>query len=225
MAIPTVLSRAQHGMDAPLVRVEVHLGSGLPRFAIVGLPEAVVRESKDRVHAAITNCGLQMPNGRITVNLSPADLRKEGVRFDLPIALGILIASDQVVQPPFESCELYGELSLGGEIRPVRGALLAATAAARAGHRMIVPPSNAAETLLVSGSRVAVAKHLLDVVAHAAGSSLLSFASGAAPPIGTAPCPDLSEVRGQAQAKRALEIAAAGEHSIVLLCPQGPTDR
>jgi magnesium chelatase family protein len=221
MAIPTVLSRAQHGMDAPLVRVEVHLGNGLPRFTIVGLPEAVVKESKDRVHAAIVNCGLRMPDGRITVNLSPADVRKEGVRFDLPIALGILIASDQVVQPPFESCELYGELSLGGEIRPVRGALLAATAAARAGHRMIVPPSNVAETLLVSGCRVAVAKHLLDVVAHAAGSSLLNFANGAAPAVVTAQSPDLSEVRGQAQAKRALEVAAAGEHSIVLIGPPG----
>jgi magnesium chelatase family protein len=221
MAISTVLSRAQHGMEAPLVRVEVHLGNGLPRFAIVGLPEAVVMESKDRVRAAIVNCGLQMPDGRITVNLSPADLRKEGVRFDLPIALGILIASEQVVQLPFESCELYGELSLGGEIRPVRGALLAATAAARVGHRMIVPPSNAAETLLVSGCRVAVAKHLLDVLAHASGASLLSFAEGAAPPVVAAQRPDLSEVRGQMQAKRALEIAAAGEHSLVLIGPPG----
>jgi magnesium chelatase family protein len=169
--VATVLSRAQHGMEAPLVRVEVHLANGLPRFAIVGLPEAVVKESRDRVHAAILNCNLRMPDGRITVNLSPADLRKEGVRFDLPIALGILIASGQVGQPPFESCELYGELSLGGEIRPVRGALLAATAAARAGHRMIVPPTNVAETLLVSGCEAAVAKHLLDVVAHASGAS------------------------------------------------------
>jgi magnesium chelatase family protein len=221
MAIATVLSRAQHGMDAPLVRVEVHLGNGLPRFTIVGLAEAVVKESKDRVHAAIVNCGLRMPDGRITVNLSPADLRKEGVRFDLPIALGILIASDQVVQQPFESCELYGELSLGGEIRPVRGALLAATAAARAGHRMIVPPGNVAETLLVSGGRVAVAQHLLDVVAHAAGSSSLIFAEGAAPAVVSAHSPDLSEVRGQAHAKRALEVAAAGEHSIVLIGPPG----
>jgi magnesium chelatase family protein len=221
MAIATVLSRAQHGMDAPLVRVEVHLGSGLPRFTIVGLPEAVVKESKDRVHAAIVNCNLRMPDGRITVNLSPADLRKEGVRFDLPIALGILIASDQVGQQPFESCELYGELSLGGEIRPVRGALLAATASARAGHRMIVPPGNIAETLLVSGCRVAVAKHLLDVVAHAAGSGLLSFIEGAAPAVVAAHSADLSEVRGQMQAKRALEVAAAGEHSIVLIGPPG----
>jgi magnesium chelatase family protein len=221
MAISTVLSRAQHGMEAPLVRVEVHLGTGLPRFAIVGLPEAVVKESRDRVRAAIVNCRLQMPDGRITVNLSPADLRKEGVRFDLPIALGILIASEQVVQPPFESCELYGELSLGGEIRPVRGALLAATAAARAGHRMIVPPTNVAETLLVAGSQVAVAKHLLDVVAHAAGSSSLTFVNGAAPPVIAAQHPDVSDVHGQVQAKRALEIAAAGEHSLLLIGPPG----
>ena len=219
--VSTVLSRAQHGMDAPLVRVEVHLASGLPRFTIVGLPAAVVKESKDRVRAAILNCKLRMPDGHITVNLSPADVPKEGVRFDLPIALGILVASDQVVQPPFESCELYGELSLGGEIRPVRGALLAAIAAGRAGHRMIVPPNNVAETLLVSGCRVAVAKHLLDVVAHAAGSSPLTFASGEAPPVIAAQHPDLSEVHGQAQAKRALEIAAAGEHSLVMIGPPG----
>lgn len=203
------------------MRVEVDLAGGLPRFAIVGLPEAVVRESKDRVRAAILNCSLRMPDGRITVNLSPADLPKEGVRFDLPIALGILVASDQVVRPPFESCELYGELSLGGEIRPVRGALLAATAAARAGHRMIVPPTNVAETLLVSGCRVAVAKHLLDVVAHAAGSSLLDFSTGSPPCAVAAQHPDLSDVRGQMQAKRALEIAAAGEHSLVFIGPPG----
>lgn len=221
MVMSTVLSRAQHGMEAPLVRVEVDLANGLPRFAIVGLPEAVVRESKDRVRAAILNCKLRMPDGRITVNLSPADLPKEGVRFDLPIALGILVASEQVVSLPFESCELYGELSLGGDIRPVRGALLAATAAARAGHRMIVPPTNVAETLLVSGCRVAVAKHLLDVVAHAAGSSLLDFSAGAPPSAVAAQHSDLSDVRGQMQAKRALEIAAAGEHSLVFIGPPG----
>jgi magnesium chelatase family protein len=219
--VATCLSRAQHGMEAPLVRVEVHLANGLPRFALVGLPEAVVKESRDRVHAAIINCGMRMPDGRITVNLSPADLRKEGVRFDLPIAIGILIASEQVVQPPFVSCELYGELSLGGEIRPVRGALLAATAAARAGHRMIVPPTNVAETLLVSGCEVAVAKHLLDVVAHASGASALSFAHGTAPKVVAAQYLDLNEVRGQLQAKRALEIAAAGDHSLVLIGPPG----
>jgi magnesium chelatase family protein len=219
--VPTVLSRAQHGMEAPLVRVEVHLGNGLPRFTIVGLPEAVVKESRDRVHAAVLNSGLRMPDGRITVNLSPADVPKEGVRFDLPIALGILVASEQVVQLPFECCELYGELSLGGEIRPVRGALLAAIAAGRAGHRMIVPPGNVAETLLVSGCRVAGATHLLDVVAHAAGSRPLDFAEGAAPPVVAAQQPDLCDVHGQAQAKRALEIAAAGEHSLVMIGPPG----
>jgi magnesium chelatase family protein len=221
MAMSTVLSRAQHGMEAPLVRVEVDLGSGLPRFAIVGLPEAVVRESKDRVRAAIVNCNLRMPDGRITVNLSPADLPKEGVRFDLPIALGILAASDQVVSLPFERCELYGELSLGGDIRPVRGALLAASAAARAGHSMIVPPTNVAETMLVGGCRVAVAKHLLEVIAHASGTHQLDFKIGAAPCVVATQHPDLSDVRGQLQAKRALEIAAAGEHSLLLIGPPG----
>lgn len=221
MAMATVLSRAQHGMDAPLVRVEVDLGNGLPRFTIVGLPEAVVKESKDRVRAAILNCKLRMPDGRITVNLSPADLPKEGVRFDLPIALGILLASDQLPRAPFETCELYGELSLGGDIRPVKGALLAATAAARAGHAMIVPPTNVAETLLVSGCRTAVANHLLDVVAHAAGSTALDFASGIAPPVVAIHHLDLGEVHGQVQAKRALEIAAAGEHSLVMIGPPG----
>ena len=132
MAMATVLSRAQHGMDAPQVRVEVDLSNGLPAFAIVGLPEAVVKESKDRVRAAILNCRFEMPSGRVTVNLSPADLPKEGGRFDLPIALGILLASGQLTGAHLDRCEFYGELSLSGELRPVRGALLAAVAAARA---------------------------------------------------------------------------------------------
>ena len=165
----SVLSRAQDGMDAPLVSVEVDLGSGLPSFAIVGLPEAVVKESKDRVRAAISNNGFAMPDGRITVNLSPADLPKEGGRFDLPIAIGILLASEQL-PGRLEHCELYGELSLSGEVRPVRGALLAAVAAARAGHSIVVPSANAAEAHLVAKCDVAVAAHLLDVVAHISGS-------------------------------------------------------
>jgi magnesium chelatase family protein len=221
MAMATVLSRAQHGMEAPQVRVEVDLASGLPRFTIVGLPAAVVKESKDRVRAAILNCKLQMPHGRITVNLSPADLPKEGVRFDLPIALGILLASEQLPGAAFETCELYGELSLGGDIRPVKGALLAAVAAARVGHGMIVPPSNVSETMQVSGCRVAVAKHLLDVIAHATGSTPLHFARGTAPTSVASHQLDLAEVQGQLQAKRALEIAAAGEHSLLMIGPPG----
>ena len=148
--LAAVRSATLIGVDGQPVTVEVHLGNGLPNFTIVGLPEAEVKEAKERVRAVLQNARFEFPARRITVNLAPAALPKESGRFDLPIALGILVASEQVVQPPFESCELYGELSLGGEIRPVRGALLAAIAAGRAGHRMIVPPNNIAETLLVS---------------------------------------------------------------------------
>lgn len=221
MAMASVLSRAQHGMEAPLVRVEADIGNGLPSFTIVGLPETVVKESKDRVRAAITNCNFEFPPGRVTVNLSPADLPKEGCRFDLPIAAGILVASGQIASAHFANCELYGELSLSGEVRPVKGALLAALAATRAGHSMIVPPSNANEAGLVENSRAAVANHLLEVVAHAQGSCSLCFEYGKPPPIETVTHFDLAEVRGQAHAKRALEIAAAGEHSLLFIGPPG----
>jgi magnesium chelatase family protein len=209
MVMATVLSRAQHGMEAPLVRVEVDVATGLPTFAIVGLPEAVVKESKDRVRAAIKNCHFEFPNGRITVNLSPADLPKEGGRFDLPIAVGILLASEQLPSKLGE-CELYGELSLSGEVRPVKGALLAAKSAARAGHSIVVPMGNAAEARLVTKCCVATAVDLLAVAAHINGARPLTFGHGSMPVAARVPCADLNEVRGQAHAKRALEIAAAG---------------
>lgn len=221
MAMASVLSRAQHGMEAPLVRVEADIGNGLPTFTIVGLAEAVVKESKDRVRAAIVNSNFEFPPGRITVNLSPADLPKEGCRFDLPIAIGILLASGQVPAENLERCELYGELSLSGEVRPVKGALLAALAATRAEHQMIVPPLNANETGLVENSRAAIANHLLEVAAHAHGTKPLKFEQGKAPSLQAPSHADLSEVRGQAHAKRALEIAAAGEHSLLLIGPPG----
>ena len=221
MAMATVLSRAQYGMDAPIVRVEVDLSNGLPTFAIVGLPEAVVKESKDRVRAAILNCQFEMPAGRITVNLSPADLPKEGGRFDLPIALGILLASGQLPAGSLGSHECYGELSLSGELRPVKGALLAAVSAARCGQAMIVPPANADEASLVTGCKIFVARHLLEVAAHANGSRPLSMQHERLLPVVPANGPDLNEVRGQAHAKRALEIAAAGEHSLLFIGPPG----
>jgi magnesium chelatase family protein len=221
MATATVLSRAQCGMDAPLVRVEVDLGNGLPKFTIVGLPEAVVKESRERVRSAVQNCGFKWPPGRITVNLSPADLPKEGGRFDLPIAVGILVALEEVPAGQFTGCELYGELSLTGQLQPMRGALLAAVAAARCDQPIIVPEANGVEALLVSGGRVAVAAHLLDLVGHARGVKPLSFAPGNAPPPAKHDAPDLCDVRGQVQAKRALEIAAAGEHSLLMIGPPG----
>jgi magnesium chelatase family protein len=221
MAMASVLSRAQHGMEAPLVRVEADIGNGLPTFTIVGLPETIVKESRDRVRAAITNSSFEFPAGRVTVNLSPADLPKEGCRFDLPIAVGILLASGQIPGTHLERCELYGELSLSGEVRPVKGALLAALAATRAAHSMIIPPLNANETGLVDNSRAAIAHHLLEVAAHAHGTSQLQFECGKAPAAKSATHADLCEVRGQAHAKRALEIAAAGEHSLLLIGPPG----
>jgi magnesium chelatase family protein len=221
MAMATVLSRAQFGMDAPVVRVEVDISNGLPAFAIVGLPEAVVKESKDRVRAAIMNCHFEMPPGRITVNLSPADLPKEGGRFDLPIALGILLASGQLPRDSLDEHECYGELSLSGELRPVKGALLAAVAASRCAQAMIVPPANADEAALVAGCKVVPARHLLEVAAHANGSQRLTVHVGGPPRQASCSRPDLNEVRGQAHAKRALEIAAAGEHSLLFVGPPG----
>ena len=223
MGVARVTSRAQLGLSAPRVAVEVHLGSGLPQFSIVGLAATAVKESKDRVRAALANAGFEWPAGRITVNLSPADLPKEGCRYDLPIALGILVASSQVHMPEAlrDSCEFYGELGLAGELRPIRGVLLAAAHAARAGHRVIVPMSNLAEARIVASAGALGAASLLDVCALFAGGN--SESANPDPPAGgdvcTAPTAsaDLSDVRGQTVPKRALLIAAAGAHSLLKL--------
>jgi len=221
MTIATILSRAQFGMEAPQVSVEVDIGAGLPSFTIVGLPEAVVKESKDRVRAALVNCNFELPAGRITINLAPADLPKEGGRFDLPIAVGILVASSQLVGQSLENIELYGELSLSGELRSITGTLVMALAATRAGHAVIVPQANSIETGLIRGCRSVAAAHLLQVCAHLNGASPLPFVEVMSEQQISSSVPDLCEVRGQAHAKRALEIAAAGEHSLLFVGPPG----
>ncbi|PTU31471.1 YifB family Mg chelatase-like AAA ATPase [Stenotrophobium rhamnosiphilum] len=220
MALARVFSRAQNGLDADLVTVEVHLAGGLPILSIVGLPEMAVREAKDRVKAAINTCGYEFPNRRITCNLAPADLPKEGGRFDLAIALGILAASNQIPAQSLENMEIFGELSLSGEIRAVPGMLPAALKAAAAGHRLLVPQASGEEAALAGRAEVFVAHHLGALCAALHSGKLEAFLPQAAP-APTKLTADLNEVRGQHQAKRALEIAAAGNHSILMLGPPG----
>ena len=223
MSVARVLSRAQIGLQAPLVHVEVHLGCGLPTFSIVGLPAAAVKESKERVRAALANSGFELPAGRITVNLAPADLPKEGGRFDLPIALGVLAASGQIrcARPDgLEGREFYGELALTGELKPVKGLLLAAMHAARDGHELIVPKASVAEAVMVAHGTVLGANHLLEVCRHLDGTAPLAVAAktdALAMRPASGRLPDLRDVRGQAVGKRAVVIAAAGGHSLVMV--------
>jgi len=221
MSLAVVSSRARTGIEAPLVSVEVHISNGLPSLSIVGLPEMAVKESKDRVRGALLTSRFEFPTRRITVNLAPADLPKEGGRFDLPIALGILAASGQLRRERLGDYEFAGELALSGQLRPVRGVLPLAMAAREAGKRLIIPEINAPEAALVSGLQIYPAEHLLSVCGHINGSTPLQSyqptPGPTQPPIG----PDLAEVRGQQHAKRALEIAAAGAHSLLMLGPPG----
>jgi len=208
-------------MAAPAVTVEVQAAGGLPAMNIVGLAEMAVRESKDRVRGALHNGRFQIPAGRITVNLAPADLPKEGGRFDLPIALGVLGASGQLRNKSLQGLEFLGELALSGELRPVQGVLPAALAAREAGRALVLPRENAAEAGLVKGLRIHPAAHLLEVCAHLNGDAPLAIHVAGDIGLIEASYADLSEVRGQAQAKRALEVAAAGNHSILFLGPPG----
>jgi magnesium chelatase family protein len=221
MTLATTLSRTLQGLEAPLVRVEVDVGNGLPTFSVVGLLETAVKESKDRVRAALANCGFEFPAGRVTVNLAPADLPKDGGRFDLAIAVGILVAAGHLPPGPFAGLELFGELSLGGELHGIRGVLPSALQAARLGHTIVTPAVNGAEASLARTARVLVATHLREVCAHARGQCALPVA--ARPPAFSTrtSVPDLRDVRGQPGARRALEIAAAGEHSLLLIGPPG----
>jgi len=220
MALAVAHSRGLDGLNAPPVLVEVHIASGLPSFTLVGLPDTEVKEARDRVRAAILNSGFEFPAKRITVNLAPADLPKESGRFDLPIALGILAASGQVPAKALAGYEFAGELSLSGELRPIRGALAMALQSADGGKAFILPESSAREAALTGNDGILAATSLLAVCAHLSGQDAL--APPAATDTGSSPVfPDLSEVRGQAQAKRALEIAAAGSHSLMMIGPPG----
>ncbi len=220
MTLAVLKSRALSGMEAAEVTVEVHLAGGLPTFTLVGLPDTEVKEARDRVRAAIQNCRFEFPQRRITVNLAPADLPKESGRFDLPIALGILIASGQIRNNDLDAYEFAGELALGGELRAIRGPLAMCLSAARSGRTFVLPAESAPEAALVRSAIILPAGNLLEVCAHLDGRSPIQPYAGGTPTAPTA-YPDLSEVHGQTSAKRALEVAAAGGHSLLFAGPPG----
>ncbi|HYG12836.1 MAG TPA: YifB family Mg chelatase-like AAA ATPase [Methylophilaceae bacterium] len=223
MSLAVLYSRALAGMEAPQVVVEVHLANGLPSFTIVGLPEAEVKESKDRVRAALQTAQFEFPARRITVNLAPADLPKESGRYDLPIALGILAASGQIPANRLAEYEIAGELALTGELRAIRGALAMTASMMREPSRdraFILPQDSATEAALVEGAVILPAHSLLDVCAHLCEREPL-VQHQAQPPQQNTDYPDFSEVKGQGMPKRALEIAAAGNHSLLMAGPPG----
>jgi magnesium chelatase family protein len=220
MSYAIVDTRAQLGITAPAVRVEVHRSGGLPRTTLVGLPETAVRESKDRVRSAVINSHFDWPESRLTVNLAPADLPKEGGRYDLAIALGVLAASGAIDPAALVGFEFLGELALNGEVRPVTGALPAALACRDAGRTLLLPAENAAEAARIPRAAVIPVRCLLEVCAHLTGSVLLATQPRTPEPR-PRPVADLAEVRGQPRARRALAIAATGAHHLLMSGPPG----
>jgi len=221
VGLAVIFSRGRSGINAPLVMVEVHVANGLPGLNIVGLPETAVKESKDRVRGALLNSQFTFPAQRIIVNLAPADLPKEGGRFDLAIALGILAASGQIPTDHLKDYECIGELSLGGELRPIKGVLPIAIQARNEHRKLILPRENSAEALLVKGVEIVPASHLLEVCAHLSGQTLIP-SEYPAPEQQIADYDiDFSDVHGQFHVKRAFEIAAAGAHNLIMLGPPG----
>ncbi|WP_275286521.1 YifB family Mg chelatase-like AAA ATPase [Halomonas elongata] len=221
MTLAIIRTRASLGLEAPEVLVEVHLANGLPGITLVGLPETAVKESRERVRSALVNAGFEFPLRRITLNLAPADLPKDGGRFDLPIALGLLVASGQIPPEALAEVECVGELALDGGLRPASGVLPLAMATRRAGRHLIVPRANADEAALAGELEVLPAEHLLEVVAHLLGQAPIVAHRLQAPPRRDTAEPDLREVRGQHQARRALEVAAAGGHNLLFAGPPG----
>ena len=221
MSLAIVFSRGRSGIHAPLVTVEVHITNGLPALSIVGLPEAAVKESKDRVRSAILNSHFDFPAQRITINLAPADLPKEGGRFDLAIALGILAASGQIPTSHLENYECVGELSLSGELRPINGVLPVALNTREQGRQLILPAENASEARLIKPLDIFPAQHLLDVCAHLNGQTVIQPDTSTATETHLPFSVDFSDVHGQYHVKRAFEIAAAGNHNLLMLGPPG----
>ena len=220
MSLAILHCRAPYGTEAPPVTIEVFLSGGLPTFTIVVMAETAVRESKDRVRGALMSSGFEFPQQRITISLGPAEMRKAGGRYDLPIALGILAARKQFPLAALSNVECYGELALSGELRPVSGLLPAVLKAHENGRRVIVPRDNASEAAL-AGAEVVAASSLLEVTAHLAGRDLIEHTRAPAPEDDIVQAPDIRDVKGQQHAKRALEIAAAGNHNLLLIGPPG----
>ena len=221
MGLAIIHSRASVGVQAPSVSVEVHISNGMPGFTLVGLPETTVKESKDRVRSAIVNSNFQFPAKRITVNLAPADLPKEGGRFDLPIALGILAASEQIATDKLKNYEFVGELALSGGLRAVKGVLPAALAANKKQRRLVVPHANGDQAALVGKELHKSAQSLLEVCAELCGQHQLNLYQTPKKKEIKKHGRDLQDIIGQQQGKRALEIAAAGNHNLLFLGPPG----
>ena len=221
MSLAVIHTRALLGVQAPCVQTEVHLANGLPAFTIVGLPETAVKESKDRVRSAIVNSHFEFPQRRITVNLAPADLPKQSGRYDLAIALGILAASEQIPSTLLNNYEFIGELALTGELRAVRGAIASAKACVKANRVLICPKANAQEAAFCAAQNSLVANTLLEVAAHLHQRVSLPKPEVDSPPQSTLTYPDLADIKGQLQARRALEVAAAGGHNLLFFGPPG----
>ncbi len=221
MSLAIIYSRAQMGIQAPLVTVEVHISGGLPRFRIVGLPETAVKESCERVRSAILNSHFDFPASRITVNLGPADLPKEGGRFDLPIAMGILAATKQIHTQTLADYEFAGELTLNGELRPFQGALSCALASSKSERALILPWQNIQEASITNHPNLYTAKHILEICQHLAQQQLLDRVQTETASGSQDYDHDLAALQGQNHARRAAEIAASGAHSILFVGPPG----